>query len=133
MTAYTRSYVFFAFFDKFCHPFGIGQKLTCNTDCIYFALGYGFSTYVGFHTSCTNYRNIDEFFNVCNVVEIAVLRHIHWRMRPIPRIVSAVIGIKHIITCILQEFNRFFRFLHISAHFGIIFVGHCTVAKIFHF
>ena len=66
-----------------------------------------------------------------DVVEIAVERHICGRMRPIPRVVRAVVGVEHIVSRVLQILCRFFALFHISADFDVFFSRNCAHAEIF--
>ena len=54
-------------------------------------------------------------------------------MCPVPGIVSAVIGIEHIIACILQILCGLFALCHVSADFPVVFPGHGTLAVALHF
>ena len=106
------------------HPFAVCQELPCHTHGVDPAFRNGFRRNGGFHTSRAYDRNVNELFDVRHVVEVAVLRHIGRRMRPIPRVVSAVVRIEHIVAGVLKIFGRLFALFHIPADFDVVLAGH---------
>ena len=68
-----------------------------------------------------------------HILQVAVLGHVHGRVRPVPGIVGAVVGIKHIVAGLLQIAGGLFAFLHIPADLGVVgLAGQGTVAEILH-
>ena len=111
-------------------PFRVYKKLTSNTNSIYIPISNRFCTDFRIHSTRTNNRNIYKFLNMCYILKVAVLRHIHRRMSPIPRVICTVISIQHIIADILQILCSLFGFFHVTTHFNIFFARHCSVAEI---
>ena len=64
-----------------------------------------------------------------DVVEVAVFGHICRRVRPIPRVVRAVIGVEHIVARVLQIFRRAFALLHIAPDFLVFLARNCALAQ----
>ena len=60
-------------------------------------------------------RNIHKLPDMLHIQKITILRHIDWRMRPIPGIVCSIIAIEHIVACILKILHRLFGFRHIPS------------------
>ncbi len=133
MTADTRLNIFQPILNKFGKPFGIYKELTSNTNCINATIGNCFRTNFHIHSTCANNGDIYKFLNMRHIFKITVFGHIHRRMRPIPGVICTVIGIKHIITCILQILCRFLGFCHSASDLGIFFARHCAVAEVFKF
>ena len=50
-------------------------------------------------------------------------------MRPVPRIVGAVVGVEHVIAGILKILGGFFALFHIPAHFDVVLAGHRALAE----
>ena len=132
MTADTRLDVIKSVLDKLRHPFGVYKELTRNTNGVYSAIGNGFCSDLHIHSSRADHGNINEFFDMRNVLKVAVFGHIHRRMRPIPRVVRTVVGIEHIVARILKILGCSFGFLHITSDLNVILTGHCALAKSLH-
>lgn len=50
---------------------------------------------------------------------------------PVPRVVSTIVGIEHIVSGVLQIFRRFFTFFHVASDLGIFFSRHRAHTEIF--
>ena len=133
MAAYTRLDVLKSVLYHLSYPLGVNKELTCHANCVYSSLGNCFGSNGRVHSSRTNHGNINKLLYMCYVLKVAVFGHIHRGVSPVPRVISAVIGIKHIVARILQIPCGSFGLLHISSHLGIFFSGHCTLAKALHF
>ena len=118
--------------DQLGHPFGVNQELACNAHAVNSALGDGLGTYLGIHTAGTNHGNVHKLLDVGNVLKVAVFGHVHRRMCPIPGVVGAVIGVEHIVACILQELDCLFGLLHGTAYLYVVLTRHSTLAKALH-
>ena len=118
--------------DQLGDPLGIGQELTGHADGVDSSVRDGLGAHFRIHSTGANYRNIDKFLDVCHVVQIAVLRHVHRRMCPVPGVVRTVVGIQHVVACVLQITGGTLGFLHVTAHFGVVLTGHGTLAEAFH-
>ncbi|MBO7177306.1 MAG: NAD(P)-binding protein, partial [Clostridia bacterium] len=132
MTANTGLNILQAILDQLGDPLGIGEELAGNAHRIDLPCHHGLSTHIGFHTAGANNGNIYELFNMCHILQIAVLRHIHRRMRPIPAVISTVIGIQHVISRILQILCGTLGFCHCTTNLNIVFAGHGSLAKALH-
>ena len=64
-----------------------------------------------------------------NILQIAVLGHIHGRMCPVPAVIGAVIGVEHIVARILQVPGCPLGFFHITTHFLCVFTGNNALGK----
>ena len=118
--------------NQFGDPFRIGQELTCYTDGVDPTVCNGFCTDFRIHSTGANHGNVYEFFNMRHIVQVAVLGHIHRRMRPVPGIVCTVVRVQHIVARILQIAGGTLGFLHTAAHLGIFLAGHSTLAESLH-
>ena len=58
------------------------------------------------HAARADNGNVDELFDVLDLRQIAVFGHIHRRVRPVPRVIRAVVAVEHIIARILQKTSR---------------------------
>ena len=115
---------------EFCHPSVINKELSSHTHSVDFPFLNCFCCSHRFHSTSTNNRNVNEFFNMRNVIKVTVKWHIHWWMSPIPSIICTIVSIKHIIAGILQIFCCLFAFFHISSNFGKFFARNCSYAEI---
>ena len=76
--------VFNSVFDDLCDPFGVGEELTCNAHGVNTSFCNCLCAHFCVHSACANHRDIDKFLDVSNVFEVAVFRHIHRGMCPVP-------------------------------------------------
>ena len=65
-----------------------------------------------------------------NIFQITVHWHICRRMSPIPRIIGAVVCVKHVISRFLEVLCCPFALLHSSSYLGILFPRQCAFLKI---
>ena len=112
MAADTGANILQPFIDHFGDPLRICQELPGNAHGIDLALSYCLGTYLRLHTAGADHGNIHKLLNVGNILQIAVLGHIHGRMRPVPGVVCTVVGIEHIIARVLQILGGLLRFCH---------------------
>ena len=132
VAADTWTDIFQAVFNQLGDPFGVSQELTCHTHTVDEAFFDGLCTHIRFHSAGTYYRNIYKLLNMSYVIQVAVQRHIHRRMCPVPGVVGTVVRIEHVIACILQVLGRLFTFFHVTADFSIFFARHRTYAEVLH-
>ena len=109
--------VLLSVFQQLGNPFGIGQELSRDAHTVDPACGNRFGRYRGRHSASRDDGRVREFFDVCDVLEVAVFGHIGRRMRPVPCVVSAVIRVEHVVSRFFQIFYRLFGFGHIAAGF----------------
>lgn len=64
-----------------------------------------------------------------DILEVAVDGHIGRRVRPVPRVVGAVVRVQHIVARILEVFCRLFALFHVAADLDIILAGHRALAE----
>jgi hypothetical protein len=69
--------------------------------------------------------------DVFDIFEVAVLRHVYRRMRPIPGIVSAIVAIEHVVSGILEILRGLLAFLHVAAHLDVIFAWERALVEAF--
>ena len=131
VAADARHNVVLSALHEFCHPFGIGEELACNAHTVNLAFRNRLCRDFGSHTACANDGNINCFFDFFAVFEVAVLRHIYRRMRPVPCVVRAVVGVEHIIACVLEHLCRNLALFHIAPDFDILFAGKCALTETF--
>ena len=129
----------YAGFDVLCsilqqlrNPFRVSEELAGHADGIYFSIRNGLGTDFGIHSPGAYHRNIHKLLDVCNIGKITVLWHVHGRMRPVPRIVGAIVSVEHVISCVLKILCCPLGLLHIPPDLGIIFTRHGAVAESFH-
>ncbi|CDD09463.1 unknown [Clostridium sp. CAG:349] len=118
---------------KLGYPCGIGKELTSNAQAVDFAFGDCFRANVGFHTAGAHDGNVNEFFDVSDVIEVAVLRHIGTGVSPVPGVVCAVVAVEHIVAGVLEIFCGSFAFFHIAADLNVVFAGKRAFAESFGF
>ena len=129
MTEYAGTYIVLLVVHEFCYPALIRQELTCKARAVKFSICNGVSRRFGVKSARADNGDIYKFFDMFYVLQVAVFGHIYRRVRPIPCVVSAVVAIQAVITCVLQIFCRFFGFRHISADFGIFFSRQRALAE----
>ena len=61
-----------------------------------------------------------------HVRKVHIQRRIDRRMRPVPRVVGAVIAVEHIVSGFLEDADRFFGFLQRSADLLELLARHCA-------
>ena len=113
-------------------PLGVNQELAGNTDRVNSAVGNGLCTDLGIHSTCTNYGNVHKLLDVCYVIQVAVLGHIHRGMCPVPGVIRTVVSVEHIVARILQVLGRLFGLLHSATYLGVNLTGHCALAEALH-
>ena len=132
VAADARLDIFKSVLDQLGHPFGVNQELSCNTYAVDQTVRNRLRTHVGLHSACADHGNIHELLYVRDVLKVAVLRHVHRRMRPVPGVIRTVVGVEHIVARILQKFCSLFGLFHVSAYLYVILTGHSTLAKALH-
>ena len=132
VTADTGSDILKSVFDKLGDPLAVSKELSCHSNAVDLALGNSRSTNLGLHAACAYYGNVNELLYVRYVLKVAVLGHIHRGMRPVPRVVSTVVGVKHIVACILKISCGSLGFLHSTANLGVFLTGNGTLAEALH-
>ena len=115
--------------DQLSDPFRVGKELAGNAHAVDAALGDGLCRHVGLHTTGAHHGNVHKLLDMCHVIQIAVLGHIHGGMCPVPGVVGAVVGVEHIIAGILQVFGGSLRLCHGAALLGGGIAGHQTFGK----
>ena len=132
VTADTGLDVLYSVLDKLCYPLGIGKELSCNSNAVYSALGNRLRAHLGIHSTRADHGNIDKFLNMSYVLKVAVLRHIHRGMRPIPRVVGSVVRVEHIVARVLKILCRALGLFHITSDLNVILTGHSALAESLH-
>ena len=61
--------------------------------------------------------------------QIAVFRHVDRRVRPVPRVIRAVVAVEHVIARVLQEFGCDLGFRHVAAGLHIFLAGQRALAE----
>ena len=115
--------------DQLGDPLGVSQELTGNAHTVDLALADGLSSHIGLHTAGADHGDVHKLLNMGNVVQVAVLRHVHRRMCPVPAIIRTVVGVKHIVAGILQVLGSPLGLGHITAHFRCVVTGDDTLSK----
>ena len=93
MAQNARTDVFFLALHELCDPFGICQELSCESCAVDFAFRDRFRRNCRVHTPRAYDRNIHEVPDVFHVFEVAVFRHVDRRMRPVPRVIGAIVAV----------------------------------------
>ena len=132
MAAYAGFDVLRSILQQLRDPFRVSEELAGHADGINFSIRNGLGTNFGIHSPGAYHRNIHKLLDVCNIGKITVLRHVHGRMRPVPRIVGAVVSVEHVISCVLKILCCPLGLLHIPPDLGVIFTRHGTVAESLH-
>ena len=70
-----------------------------------------------------------EALDMLHLREIAVLRHIDRGMRPVPRVVGAVVAVEHIVACVLQILDGALGFRHVPSELGELLAGDGTLSE----
>ena len=118
--------------NKLGYPLGINEELTRNANGVDLTLRNRRSAYLGIHSSRANDGNINELLDVSNVLKVAVLGHVHRRMRPIPGVVGTVVRVEHVVACVLQIFRCPLGLFHVTSDLNVVLARHRTVAKALH-
>ena len=105
---------------QFDDPLPVGKEGTGKTGTVKLPCCDGLRRRAGIKPSGANYRNVYKLFNMFNIGEVAVFRHIDRRMRPVPGIIGAVVAVQAVIARILQIFCGPFRLRHIAACLNIV-------------
>ena len=132
VTADAGLYLLKPILDKLGYPLGVNEELTGNANRVYSALLYRTGANQSVHSTCANHGDINEFLYMRNVIKVAVLGHIHRRMRPIPGVVRSVVRVKHIVARVLEVLCRPLGFLHSASYLNVILTGHSALAKSLH-
>ena len=111
------------------YPFLVCQELTGKPGTVKPAIPDRICCHTGIHTSCTHHRNIHELTDMLHILKVTVFRHINRGMCPIPGIVGSIVAVEHVISGILQIFNRLLRLCHITSGFHILFPRQCSLAE----
>ena len=111
-------------------PGAVSQELPGHTHGVDASLRNGGRGRIGFHAPGTDHRDVHEPLDVGHILQVAVQRHVHGRMGPVPGIIGAVIGVEHIVARVLQVTRGLLALLHVTADLGVSLPGQRAIAEI---
>jgi len=83
------------------------------------------------HTACADDGLVGELLDVLDVLEVAVIRHVLRRMRPVPCVVGAVVAVEHVISGVGQILDCALGLLHVAAELlEVLLVRHRALAPV---
>ena len=98
------------------HPRGVGEELARHAHRVDVARAHGGRAVLRRHAARAHHGDVHELFDVLDVLEVAVHRHVRGRVRPVPCVVGAVVAVEHVVARVLQELRGLFGFRHVAAH-----------------
>ena len=116
-------------FHEFGDPRAVRQELPRDAHGVDLSVAYRIRADFRLHAARTDDRDIHKLFDVCHIVQVAVLGHVCRRVRPVPGVVCAVVRVEHVVARILQIFCSLFTLRHIPPGFDIVLAGHCANAE----
>ena len=111
------------------HPLGVGEELPRDAHRIDLPARDGLRGGQGVHLARADDRDIHKLLDVLDVLQVAVLGHISRRVRPVPRIVGAVVAVEHVVARVLQILRGAFALLHVAADFGVFLARQRPLAE----
>ena len=118
-----RADIGLAVFEHLGKPFRVSQEVASKARAVKFSCSDGLGCGIQRHAPRADDGDIDEVFDMLDLGQIAVFRHIHRRMRPVPRVIGSVVAVEHVIARILQEFRGNLGLGHVAACFDVVLAG----------
>ena len=105
------------------HPRRIGEEGARKARAVQLARGDGLRRGLRRQPPGADDGNVHEAADVAHVRKVAILRHVDRRMRPVPRVVGAVVAVQHVVARVLQEPCGKLGFRHVAPDLGVAFAG----------
>ena len=129
MAENARTDILFLVLHELCDPLGIRKERSGESGTVQLSFRNGFCGSRRIKTAGSYDRDVDKLPDMLNIGQIAVFRHVHRRMCPIPCIIGTVIAVQHVIACILQVLRCLFALFHVTSDFHIVFAGKRTFTE----
>ena len=110
-------------FKHLCEPFRVGQEVPREARAVELSCANGLGGSVQRHAARTDDGDIDEVFDMLDLCQIAVFGHVYRRMRPVPRIIRAVVAVEHVVARVLQKLRGDLGLGHVAACLDILLAG----------
>ena len=113
----------FAALFELAQPFGVDEVLAGDGDRVQLAGGDLLRGHGGLHLTGADDRDVAEVLYVLDLGEVAVVRHVLWRMSPVPSVVGAVVAVEHVVAGVLQLLYDDLALGHVAAELDELFAG----------
>ncbi len=80
------------------------------------------------HTTGAGDGDINELADMFDILQVAVVRHVLWRMSPVPGVVGAVVAVEEGVAGILEDLDGLLGLGHVAAELLKLLVRHRALA-----
>ena len=130
MTGNARSDIGFLSIPELVAEIGIGEQRSAHAHHVNTSVRNGFISQLRvIKPAAADHRNMNVFADLCHIVQVQCLRHIHRRMRPVPGIIRTVVAVQHVIAGFLQDLCDADAFVDVTAEFLKRFARHGTLVE----
>ena len=110
-------------------PLGIHQILAGDAHGVQTAGGDLLGGLGGIHLAGADHGLGGKVLDVLHLGEVAVLRHIDRGMRPVPRVVGAVVAVEHVVSGVLQILDGLLGLGHVAAELHELLAGDSALTE----